>query len=368
MLALIATNLARRKARTAATALGIALAVATIVALLSVGSGLKRTAGQLVHLGQADLGLFQSGVTDPTASLLPVSLQQRLEARPDVSRATPLLLLVEAVKQDPASVVFGAQPDGFFAQRLVITSGANRLDARNLVLGDRLARELHARPGSTLRIKRRTLTVAGIYHTGVFFEDVGAVMQLALAQRLTNRQGEATTFAVQLAVGAHHDQAVRAIRRAFPGTQVIGTADDAERAGANGVLVRNTVSIVATLALILGGLGVSNTMAMAVLERRRELALLNALGWKRSRTAALVLAEGIVTSIAGAALGLVLGVWGANWLARGLGVSSVVSPHVTLSTIWQALLIGGAIGILGGLYPAWRGTSISGAELLAAGA
>src|SRR5213076_1826872 len=98
----------RRKARTLATAVGIALGVGTIVALLSVGSGLKRTAGQLVHLGFADIGIFQSGVSDPTASILPTSLASRLEKRPDVYQATPLLLIIEGVKQNPAAVVFGA--------------------------------------------------------------------------------------------------------------------------------------------------------------------------------------------------------------------------------------------------------------------
>ncbi len=365
MLELVATNLARRKGRAFATALGIALGVATIVALLSVGSGLRRTAGELVHLGQADIGVFQAGVTDPTASLLPLSVGRRLDARSDVESATPLLLVIEGVRQDPASVVFGADPRGFFARRLVVTGGRRDLAAGNVVVGDRLARELHLRPGDTLKVKGRPLIVAGVYHTGVFFEDAGAVVNLAEAQRITNRPGEATTFAVQLATGAHHTTAVKAIRRAFPGTQVIGTADDAERAGANGELVRKTVEIVAALALILGGLGVSNTMAMAVLERRREFALLNVLGWGRMRLAVLVLAEGIAVSILGAAIGLLLGAWGAEWLAQAIGVSSVVSPHVTLWTIGQALLIGCLVGIIGGLYPAWRGTTISGAELLA---
>jgi putative ABC transport system permease protein len=368
MPALVFTNLRRRPTRTIATALGIALGVATIVALLSIGSGLKRTAGELVHLGQADLGVFQSGVSDPTASLLPASLATRLERRPDVGAATPLLLVVEGVKADPAAVVFGADPNGFFTRRLVILRGAGASRPRDVVVGDRLARELRLRPGQTMAIKRHRFRIAGVYHTGVFFEDAGAVLSLADAQRLTHRRGEATSIAVQLATGAHHDQAVKAIRRAVPGTQVIGTADDAARAGANGQIVTNVVSIVAALALILGGLGVTNTMAMAVLERRRELALLNALGWPRVRTGFLVLAEGVATSIIGAGFGLLLGVWGARWLADGLDVSSVVTPHVTLWTVGQGLLIGGAVGILGGLYPAWRGTSLSGAELLATGA
>jgi ABC-type antimicrobial peptide transport system permease subunit len=51
-------------------------------------------------------------------------------------------------------------------------------------------------------------------------------------------------------------------------------------------------------------------------------------------------------------------------LGRALGVSQVVTPDVTPWTMGQALLIGVLIGVLGGLYPAWRGTSVSTTELL----
>jgi putative ABC transport system permease protein len=362
---LVFTNLARRKARAAATALGIALGVATIVALLSVGSGLKRTAAELVHLGQADLGIFQSGVSDPTASVLPTSLAQRLEKRPDVAEATPLLLVIEGVKQDPASVVFGAEPDGFFRRRLVVSEGRTGPTGRTgILVGDKLAKELKLRPGSTLVVKKRPFTVAGIYHSGVFFEDTGAIMDLDTAQRLEHRGDDATTVAVQLAPDVRHSTAEKALKRALPGTQILGTADDAERAGANGQLVRNVVTIIAALALIVGGLGVTNTMAMAVLERRRELALLSAMGWQRLRVAILVLAEGVAVSLVGAGFGLLLGVVGAGLLNDALSVSAVVTPHVTPWTIGQGLLIGVAIGVLGGLYPAWRSTRGSAVELL----
>jgi putative ABC transport system permease protein len=105
-------------------------------------------------------------------------------------------------------------------------------------------------------------------------------------------------------------------------------------------------------------------MAMAVLERERELALLSAVGWRRRRIAFLVLAEGVATSVLGAGVGLLLGIIGADGLNRAIGVSSVVSPDVTPWTIGQALLIGVAVGVLGGLYPAWRATSVSPTRLL----
>ena len=367
MFGLVATNLVRRPGRTVATAIGIALGVATIVALLSIGDGVKRTAGELVHLGQADFGLFQDGLADPTASILPASLARELERRPDVSRATPLLLIVEGIRRDPAAVVFGAEPGGFFARRLVMTAGRRDLGRRRIVVGDQLAERLGIGVGDVLRVKRRRFTVAGVYHTGIFFEDNGAVIDLAAAQRLERRGDDATSIVVELAPGADQAATERAVVRAHPGTIAIGTPEEAARAGANGELVSKTVTIVAALALIVGGLGVTNTMAMAVLERERELALLSAIGWRRARIAVLVLAEGVATSVLGAALGLLLGVLGADALNRVLDVAAVVSPEVTLDTIWQALAIGVAIGVLGGLYPAWRGTSASPLRLLRCG-
>jgi putative ABC transport system permease protein len=371
VLSLIASILRRRKARTIATAIGIALGVGIIVALLSVGAGLKRTAGELVHLGQADMGLFQSGVEDPTASILPLSMVDRLERQPEVAAATPLLLIITGIHESPGAVVFGAEPSGFFAKRLVMTSGQRRFGPHTILVGDGLASSLHLRPGSPLTVKGQQFTVGGIYHTGILFEDTGATLDLQTAQRLQSHGHEssavgagATTIAVQINSDVTESAAESEIRRAFPGVTVIGTNDDPSRIGANGELVHKAVDIIAALALIVGGLGVTNTMAMAVLERERELALLSAVGWRRRRIAFLVLAEGVATSILGAGVGLLLGIIGANGLNNALGVSAVVSPHVTPWTIGQALLIGVAVGVLGGLYPAWRATSVSPNKLL----
>ena len=131
------------------------------------------------------------------------------------------------------------------------------------------------------RVERRTLRVAGIYHTGIFFEDTGAIIDLATAQQLEHRRNEATTIAVQLRPSRAADTAEQSIKDEFTGIAVIGTPDEAGAARAQRRAGAKAVTIIATLALIVGGLGVTNTMAMAVMERERELALLNAVGWRR---------------------------------------------------------------------------------------
>jgi putative ABC transport system permease protein len=329
--------------------------VATIVALLSLTQGLKDTAAGFIHLGDADLGVFQANVSDPTASVLPLSFVKTLKSKSYVADATPLLLVVEGVKQDPAAVVFGAQSQGFFARRLVFAQGG-AAGGGQVAVGDRLARELKLAPGAALKVKSRSYRVSGIYHTGIYFEDSGAILNLPDAQALAGRAGEETTVAVNLATGTRNSVAARRIQKDFPGTLVIGTADEAARAGANNVLIHNAILVFVVVALIVGGISVTNTMAMSVIERQGELALLSTVGWSSPRVAALIVGEGIGVSLVGAGIGLLLGVIGSQLLVKVLGVSAYVSPSVTAWGLGRGLLVGIAIGVLGGIYPAWRVT------------
>lgn len=363
MLAIITTNLLRSRARTAFTAFGIAVGVGMVVALLAFTNGLDRTAGQLVHLGQSDFGVFQANVSDPTASILPQSLVARIAARPDVSRATPLILLPSAIPAAPAAIVFGADPAGFFAQSLVLTSGT-RAGAGEVLAGDRLAASLHLVPGGTLVVKGRRLRVAGIYHSGILFEDLGAVLDLATARVLAGLPNEETDIVVQVAANSTNAAAAAGVQRSTPGLQVISDPDQALRAGANGVLISKAILIIAVIALLVGALSVANTMAMSITERQLELGLLGTVGWAPTRVAALILGEGVVVSVIGAGAGLLLGVFGGRLLVDALGVGSYITPSVTAWVLGRGLLIGIAIGVFGGIFPAWRVTRMKPARVL----
>lgn len=367
MFAIITTNLLRRSTRTLFTASGIAVGVATIVALLAFTQGLKNTAAGFVHLGGSSLGVFQANVSDPTTSLLPESMVARLAASPDVARATPLLLIVEGVRADPAAIVFGADPAGFFAGSLVLTAGRRPAPgAREVLVGDRLASQLHLLAGGVLAVDGRSFRIAGVYHSGILFEDSGAVLDLAQAQQLAGRPGEVTDIVVQLATGVRASAAGPRIERAFPGTQIISDPQQALRAGANGTLISKAILVIVVIALIVGAISVANTMAMSIMERQSELGLLSTVGWSPARVASLILGEGIAVSVLGAGFGLLLGVIGGGLLVHALGVSTYVSPSVTAWGLGRGLLVGVAIGVLGGIYPAWRVTRMRPLKALSA--
>jgi len=359
------SGLRRRPGRTLLTAFGTGLGIATIVALLAVADASKRSAGDLVHLGAGDLGLFQSDAADPTTSVLPISLVARLRHTPGIADATPLVLIVESVPRDPAAVVFGADPNGFLTQRLVFSSGRMFRSPREIVVGDELARTLKLAPGSTLRVKNRAFRVTGVYHIGVAFQDGGAFLPLNVAQQLAGREDEATTIPIKLATGTRPATVKRTLAQDFPGLLVISDPEEATRAGANGQLIAKAALVIAVLALVIGGIGIVNTMLMAVIERQSEFALLSAVGWSGLQVARLVLTEGVVISLLGALIGLALGIVGADLLVRVLDAQAFVSPHVSAADAARALLIGGLIGVVGGLYPAWRAARISPARVLA---
>jgi len=122
--------------------------------------------------------------------------------------------------------------------------------------------------------------------------------------------------------------------------------------------------VIAALSLVVGAIAVTNTMAMAILERQRELALLAAIGWSHLQVAALIVGEGLGVGLIGAALGVGAGIAASHLMVSALGASAFVSPAVDASVVGRALAIGLAIGVLGGIYPAWRVTRLPPAKLL----
>ena len=367
MFAIVSANLLRSPGRTIATAMGIAVGVGMIVALLSFTQGLKETAAGFVHLGGSDLGLFQANVSDPTASLLPESMVERVAAHRAVSCG-------DTARPDSRRREGGPVGDRVRgeADRILLPRAGARLRAhtrtrarQQVLIGDRLAAQQHLGAGSAIVIGGHPYTVSGVYHSGILFEDSGAVLSLAQAQAVTGRPGEVTDIVVQLAPGTAAQSAVTQLQRDFPGTQAISDPQQALRAGANATLISKAILVIVVIALIVGAISVANTMAMSIMERQGEIGILATVGWSPVRVASLVLSEGVAVSVLGAAAGLLLGVIGGGLLVKALGVSTYVTPSVTAWGLGRALLVGVAIGVLGGIYPAWRVTRMQPLKALA---
>ncbi|HET8980920.1 MAG TPA: ABC transporter permease [Solirubrobacteraceae bacterium] len=353
MLEMIRSNLRRRAGRTGLTAVGVAVGVTTVVALLAVTTGLARSAGDLARLGQADFGVFQSGLADLTASSLPESALSRIESQPGVAAVAPIQIVARAIPADPSVLLFGAGTPSFLTRRLVLVSGTAPRGAQ-LFAGVGAAQRLHLRPGDRLVVSGRALEVAGIYRSGISLEDAGVVLPLAITQQLSGKPGELSMVAVSVAPGYGNRQVEAEIEHAVPGTLALSDPSEVARVDTNSRIITKAGTIITILALLLGAVVVINTMAMAVIERRREFGVLTAIGWSRRRIGGLILGEMLAISLAGAAAGLGLGALASDLVVRALGAGPFVSPVVSPWVLGRGLLVGLALGVAGTLFCVWQ--------------
>jgi len=354
-LGLVRKNLLRRPVRTLLTAAGVALGVGLIVALLSIAAGAKRTASDLIHLGRADFGLFQSGVSDATASLLPVQLEDRVAGNPGVARTARIFLLVTTVNGQASSLVFGLVPGEFPSQRLALISG----DRSGALAGDHFG----ARLGETLRIGGRRFRVSGIFASGDRFEDQGVVLPLPVVQALAKRPGEVTTIGVIVKLGQRPQTVARQLEQQYGITAVVEPGQ-AVKVDTSSRLIIDVGWVISVLALIVGGVGVTNTMAMSVYERVREIGILRAVGWPSRRIAGLIVSEALGISVVALALGLALGLVAAQLFTARTGLSDLVSPAFTPGVFAWGLAFALGVGLLGAAYPVWRALRLSPIEAL----
>jgi putative ABC transport system permease protein len=319
----------------------------------------RRTAGDLIHVGRSDFGLFQSGVSDLTRSLLPETLAQRVGREPGVAQAAGIFLLVTRAQGRPSFLLFGLDPAQFPARRLALVRGSRR----GLLLGDAAAASLHLRPGDPIEVAGHRFRIGGVYHSGDRFEDSGAVLPLPAVQRLARRPGEVTTIGVTVSLGHDPRTIARRIADRY-GISALVEPGQAVRVDTSSRLVLDVGWAISILALVIGGIGVTNTMAMSVFERVREIGILRAVGWRGRRIAALIVSEALGIAALALAAGLGLGALAAQLFAERGGLSELVSPQFTAGVFAWGLAFALGVGVLGAVYPAWRAIRLSPIEAL----
>ncbi|MDR3223466.1 MAG: FtsX-like permease family protein [Methanobrevibacter sp.] len=129
-------------------------------------------------------------------------------------------------------------------------------------------------------------------------------------------------------------------------------------------MINSTSWAISLLAIVIGRIGIVNTMIMSVYERTREIGVLKAVGWKKRRILGMILGESIVLTVTSGIVGSIIGVIGIEILKTINILSSQMVPVYTINIFLQAFGIAIFVGLIGGFYPAWRASKLQPTEAL----
>jgi putative ABC transport system permease protein len=118
------------------------------------------------------------------------------------------------------------------------------------------------------------------------------------------------------------------------------------------------------LAVLVGVLGVMNTMLMTVFERTQEICILLAIGWKRGRIVRMILCESALLGVLGGLVGALIGVVVVKALQTTPALRGLLEPDLSAGLLILALAIALLVGGVSGVYPAWRSSRLAPGPIL----
>jgi len=364
-----------RPTRVVLSALGIAIGIATMVAVIGISSSSReQLLQQLDRLG-TNLLTVQPGQTmfGGEAKLPEKSIEMARRIGPVTSasgtgdtgesvRRTDRIddavtggISVQATTTDLLRTLGGSARSGTW-----LNAATARYPA--VVLGSEAAERLGVdHSGAQVWIGHRWFTVIGVLRPLPLAPEIdrSALMGWPAATTYLGFDGHPTMIyerSPESAVAAVQGVLARTVNPQNPGEVEVSNPSDAlaARAAAAGAFT-NLLLGLGAVALLVGGVGVANTMVVSVLERRREIGLRRSLGATRGQVRGQFLAESLLLSALGGLAGALLGAAATTGFAAYRGWPAVVPPWALAGAIGATLLI----GTVAGIYPAMRAARLS---------
>ena len=380
--------LRRNKMRSVLTALGMIIGVGAVIAMVSIGNGAKsQVEASIASLGQNVVTVFPGNFTSGGArggwgsasSLTPedaLAIQQEITGVVAVSAEVRDRQQVLANGLNWNTTIYGESPDfpGIrvwdLSDGVMFTEAEVRSAAKVAVIGQTIADQLF--PGSdplgqTLRVRNIPLKIIGILKSKGFNyfgtdQDDAVIIPYTSAMRRISRRTNLNTILIQAATQEQMPRIQQEITDLLqqrrqgrdPDFTVRNQLELAETATATSRTMTALLGAIASVSLIVGGIGIMNIMLVSVTERTREIGIRLAIGAHDRDIRLQFLIEAMVLSLMGGTLGILLGI-GSSQLVSHLNGWPVL---VSTSAVIIAFVFSGAVGIAFGFYPAHKAAQL----------
>lgn len=382
-LGLIIKNPFRNKTRTALAIIGISVGIMVIVALGLVTSGLQSSSQSTLNSGAAEITVSQAGSgNQPGFSSGSINASRVVDIKTISGVKDAAGILSTTVNLDGSistEQTFG--PGGLTITGIEsgklnlegITSVNGTIfndDANEVIIGKSFAENQNKSIGDTITLFNQTFKITGIYETGSFLTDGGAFMSLTILQNLTaqnqtSNNTQISNILVKVTDDANVTSVSQTIKDTYPDElSTITAAEQAERMNSVLNVIDSASWAISLLAIFIGGVGVINTMVMSVFERTREIGVLKAVGWKSRRILGMILGESIVLTLIAAVVGTIVGIVAVEVGLMLLSAGDILKPVYSIDIFLRAFGVALLVGIIGGIYPAYRASKLAPTEAL----
>ncbi|HEU4675060.1 MAG TPA: FtsX-like permease family protein [Motilibacteraceae bacterium] len=370
-----AAGLRTRPARVVLSALGIAIGIATMIAVLGISSSSReQLLRQLDRLGTNLLTVAPGQTMFGEQAKLPeeaLGMVRRIGPVRTASATGTVDTTIRRTDRIPKAVTGGIAVQAATADLLTTLEGrvvtGAWLNAATetrpaVVLGAKAAQRLGiTRTGVQVWMGERWFTVVGVLGAMPLAPEIerSALVGFPAAEKYLGFDGHPTTIYERSA-----EESVEAVRAVLPRmvnpenpeeVTVSRPSDALAARAAAASAFTNLLLGLGGVALLVGGVGVANTMVISVLERRKEIGLRRSLGATRGQVRLQFLAESLLLSALGGVAGAVLGGLATAGYALSRGWPAVVPPWAFAGAVGATLVI----GTLAGLYPAMRAARLS---------
>ncbi|MCR4335778.1 MAG: ABC transporter permease [archaeon] len=376
MIKLSFLNLFRRKTRTFLAVAGIAIGVAAIIVLVSLVDGFTLEFDDVIGQFKA-ITIMEKDAQDQTLSKLDASFVSKLESMPYVKTAVPeIMFLPETIDGKAAGMtsvsppsVYGMDPDKFFSSGEVTFLGEldkgsllRSSDSGWVVLGHGVVNEYKKFVGSTIKINDKRFRVKGTLKSDSDLLAGIIVMNLADAREVSGFEDDKLSSITLFLSDTSKDTYVGDLITLKYGEDltVFTQADMSEMFGSIIGNLRLLAIAVALISGIVAGIGIANTILMSVLERFKEIGSLKAVGWTNSNVLRMILYEALFLGMIGGVFGIILGFVVAELISSLSGIGYYASPALILTSFLYAILL----GVIAGVYPAYRASKLDPIEAL----
>ena len=363
---LIIKNVLRQRTRTMLTLLGISIGIATIITLGAVADGLGESFGGVVDAGDADFLIGQYGSSDMSFSRIDESAIDQLAADKGIEAVEGVNLAFTGVGSNPFFLVLGVNESAVELGGFTLIEGNTSYPAEDEILLGKVAMgTTGADVGDTITFFGREFRVVGVYETGEQMQDGGALVRSSVLQDLTENEGNYSLAFVEAAEGVDIAELTERLDREYEGELVtIKNADEISRIDSGTKIIDGASWMISALAVIIGGIGVMNTMIISVFDRIREIGVLKAVGWRRRTVMAMVLGESVIIGLASVVTGTALAFAVLLPLSQTDMAQAFIQPTYNIELWIRATLVAVLVSVVGGLYPAWKAANLSPVEAL----